>query len=457
MKKYDLIVIGAGSGGLNVAAFINRIGLKVLLIDKTDKNIGGDCLNTGCVPSKALLHVAELVQKSKMAKEFGCVSSGSVDMKKVTAYIKRQQDIIRVHEDAAWFRKQGMDVELGVASFIDEKTVKVGEKTFTAKRILLATGSRPRMPNLSELDKTHYLTNEEVFSLKELPRKLVIVGAGAIAIELAQAFTRLGSEVTVIVRGSRILSREDEYVALALQQQLEREGVRFLFNEEVKEYKKNSVVLSEKKVLFDKLLLAIGREKNLEGLGLEKAGIATDKHGLILNGLQTTNKRVFVAGDLAGPMFTHAAEVHAGALITSWLSFSKKPNFDNFAWVTYTDPELATFGRSEEELKKLRVVYERLELDHADDDRTICEGGFGRSILFLDKKGRILGGSVLAKGAGEIAQELILAMTQKIPVSKVMAKVYPYPTRSRVNKKIIGNYMGRKLSPLVMKIMRFLY
>lgn len=485
---YDLIVIGAGSGGLNTAAFMNKAGFKVLLIDKTDKNIGGDCLNTGCIPSKALLYAAKTINSAKKAKAFGIQTSGKPNLKAALSYVVKQQDLIREHENAAWFRNLGMDVVLGEAIFVNKNTVSVNGTSYSSRRILLATGTKPRMLDTKGIELAKPLTNETVFLLKETPKNFVIIGGGAIGCELSQAFARFGSKVTLIQRSERLLPNEDPVMSEAMLELLKKEGVEVLLNTEPKEFTKNTLTIrtssnssnlpnssnpsssldsskksKEKTLRFDKVLVAAGRIPNLN-LNLESAGIKTHNGRLVLNErLQTTNKNVFAAGDIAnGPMFTHTAEVHAGILIRNFFSpIKQKVSYDKFAWVTYTDPELATFGLSQHELEKRNILFERIDIDHAEDDRTIVESGAGKSILFVglkgEQKGKILGGSILADSAGEIAQELILAMTRNLSLNALLNKVYPYPTRSRVNKRIVGVHLGKQLTPKVTKLFRFLY
>lgn len=467
-NKYDLIVIGAGSGGLNVAAFMNRAGFKVLLIDKSDKNIGGDCLNTGCVPSKALLHVASIIHATKHAKQFGIKIEGKLAEKKVAQYIIKKQDTIREHENAAHFRKLGMDVVLGMAKFAGKNSVKVNNQIYYAKRILLATGSRPRRLAIPGIEQAHVVTNEEIFTDDfHIPKRLVVIGGGPIGCELGQALARLGSKVTIITRDARILPRDNETSALILQDQLKKEGISFLFNYEPKEVLTKDILLvshrtsgKTQKIPFDTMLTSIGRELNIENLELENAGIQTNGKGRIILDpyLRTTNKNVLVAGDLTGMMFTHAAETHARVLITNFFSpFKKKINYDDFAWVTYTSPQIATFGLNETEIKERGLRYERIETDHAEDDRSIVDDvAYGKSVLYISKN-KLLGGSMVAENAGEIIQELILARHAKLDVSTLLAKTYPYPTQTRVNKKAIGEYLSRKLTPFAKKIMRWLW
>ncbi|MAF35413.1 mercuric reductase [Candidatus Woesearchaeota archaeon] len=463
--KYDIIVIGAGSGGLNMAMFMNKAGFSVMLVDKKDETIGGDCLNFGCVPSKALIHVARQVKAGQDAQRFGVKQTGKVDLKKVMHYVKSKQDVIREHENASYFKKQGIDVVLGEARFASPKSITVNDKEYTAKRIIIATGSSPRQLNLPGIEKVDVQTNETIFDLEKLPKNLVVVGGGPIGIELGQAFQNLGSQVTVIQRGPTFLPKESEEVARVLQNQLENEGMRFCFESEPVRFEgKNKVVIKNKRgkettLKFDAVLASIGRQINLN-LDLEKASIKVEDHKIVVNEyLQTTNKRVFAVGDAAGSMmFTHAAEVHAGIVLNNFFSpVKKKLSYDKFSWVTYTSPEIATFGLQEKALQERKIPYQKRVLDFKDDDRAIVDGATGAKLIVYVSKDKIVGGTMVAKNAGELFQELSLAMTANMKVKTLFNKVYPYPTASRINKRLISEYLSEKLTGRAKKILRWLY
>jgi len=464
--KYDIIVIGAGSGGLNIAGFMNTAGFKVLLIDKSDRSIGGDCLNFGCVPSKALIHVSRLCYDAKEAMPFGLTTKGKVDIKRVMNYVSSKVNVIRKHENADHFRRKGMDVVLGLAKFAGKNKVSVNGRVYTGKKILLATGSRPRTLTTPGVEKVDYYTNETIFGMKKLPEHLVIVGGGPVGIELGQAFRRFGSKVSVINGGSIFLPKERPEIAHVLKEQLEKEGMKFYFNSRPKEFTSAKNIVIENKngkkttLHFDALLVSTGRQLNTEGLDLEKAGIQMDGHKLnVDNYLRTTNKRVLLCGDIVGSyQFTHAAELHAAVIINNFFSpFKKKVSYDHLSWVTYTSPEIATFGLNEGTLTKRKIAYEKLELDFTDDDRAIVDDFTkGRMVLFISK-GKILGGSMVAMNAGELFQELILANTSKLDIKEIIHKIYPYPTAGRVNKTIIGHHFMKKLTPRSKKILKWLY
>jgi len=468
MKIYDIIVVGAGSGGLNIASFMNKAGFKVLLIDKSDKNIGGDCLNFGCVPSKALIHVAKIIHNAKLSEEFGLSAKGKLNMKKVIEYIKQKQEVIREHENVEWFRKQGMDVELGEAEFSGKNQVRINNKNFEGKRIVIATGSKPLILRIKGIEKVENIyTNETIFDLDNLPRKLAVIGGGPIGVELGQAFLRLGSDVTIIQRGSHFLPKEEPEISKILYNQLIKEGMKIHFDCEPVSFESQKTIEAKTKsgeitkIKFDAVLLATGRELNIPK-GLEKSGIelTEDKRKIKVNEyLRTTNRKIYLCGDIAGGyQFTHAAELHASVILNNFFSpFKKKTSYDKFSWVTYTDPEIATFGLDEDKLKKAGTEYKKLVQEYNDVDRGIVDNAEGKLIIYISKNNKILGGSLISPNAGEIFQELTLALSSNLNVKNLFNKIYPYPTASRINKKAITKLYVEKLTDFNKKILRFFY
>ncbi len=471
-KIYDIIVVGCGSGGLSIGLFMAKAGFKVLMISISDADIGGDCLNDGCVPSKAIIHVAKIIRQAKESEKFGLKVTGETDIKKVIKYVYDSQEIIRKHENASWLKEQGVDVALGITGFTGKDEVEVNGKKYRGKKIVIATGSKPRKLKIPGVELVTYYDNEGIFHIDLLPEKLLVIGGGPIGIEIAQTMQRLGSKVTVIQKGDMILEHDDVATASILYEQLNKEGINFFFNADVKKFSSFNIADvqlkdgSLKQIEFDAVFVAIGRELNLEPLQLNNAGIEVKDKKIVINKyLRTTNKNVFVCGDVAGDLkFSHAAEFHARILLNNFFSpLNKKLNNDHMSWVTFTDPELATFGLSEKQLKERGISYEKLEQGFEDDDRAVVDNfQYAKMILFIRKKGflrkqKILGGTMIAPGAGELVQELILANTKGISINALFNKIYPYPVASRINQKIIVEYKSKGLTDNIKKLLRVAY
>jgi pyruvate/2-oxoglutarate dehydrogenase complex dihydrolipoamide dehydrogenase (E3) component len=474
---YDIIIIGAGSGGLSVGLFMSKAGFKVLMVSKSDKDIGGDCLNDGCVPSKALIHISRIVHEAKVAAYFGLEVTGKVDIKKAIDYVYERQEIIRVHENAQWLKDQGIDVALGEAQFTNKNEIEVNArlndtvgqgKKFTSKKIVIATGSRPRKLNVPGVEKVKYYDNESIFYISELPERFLIVGGGPIGIEIAQAMNRLGSKVTVVQHANKILEHDDAAVTEILLEQLQKEGINFLFNADPDHFiSANEALVKLKdgkiqKIQFDAVFVGIGRELDLIPLQLNNACIETKDGKIVADKyLRTTNKNVFVCGDVAGDlMFSHAAEFHARILLNNFFSpFNKRLSNDHMSWVTFTDPELATFGLNEKQLKARNISYKKLEQNFKEDDRAVTDNyQYAKMILYISKGGlfkkeKILGGTMVAPHAGELIQELILANTSKLSVNSIFNKIYPYPVASRINQQIIVKHKEESLTNSIKKLL----
>lgn len=468
-NEFDIIVIGCGSGGLSIGLFMNKAGFKVLMISKTDKSIGGDCLNDGCVPSKSLLHVSKVINSAKKASSFGLTISGDVDIKKAVEYIYGKQEVIRKHENASWLKEQGVEVALGIAHFTGKNEVEVAGKRYSAKKIVIATGSRPKKLNIPGIDQVKYYDNKSIFSIENLPLKLIVIGGGPIGIEIAQALSRLGSKVTVIQHSAGILEHDDSCVTAILMDQLQKEGVEIILNAQTDKFiSANEAVIilkdgSTTNIKFDAIFAGVGRELNTEELKLENSLIEVkDKRIVTDKYLRTTNKNVFVCGDVAGSLqFSHAAEFHARIILNNLFSpIKKRLNNDYMSWVTFTDPELATFGLNEKELKERKISYERLEQEFDHDDRAIVDDyRFGKLILYISSKGflrkqKILGGTMISPNAGELIQELILANSTSLSINTIFNKIYPYPVASRINQKAIVQYKQKLLTESLKKLLR---
>jgi pyruvate/2-oxoglutarate dehydrogenase complex dihydrolipoamide dehydrogenase (E3) component len=468
-KEYDIIVLGAGSAGLNIASFMNSLGLKVLLVEK--HIVGGDCLNYGCVPSKALISMAHTAAQARNASRLGLRIEGDINMETVAQTIAARQEVIREHENPAYFRRKGIDVETGVPRFISGNCIMVYDNLYRAPRIVIATGSRPAVPAIEGLDRVNYFTNETIFANRRLPRTLLVIGSGPIGIELAQAYQRLGSQVIMPVRSGRILKKEDPDISEALQQVLEKEGVDFRMGMQpvrfadanaltVTPFAASGKTAREETIRFDSVLVAAGRIPNIDGLDLENAGIEI-KDGKILldNYLRTTNKQVYCCGDAAGDyLFTHWAEHQAALIIRNMLSpFKKTADRSKIAWVTYTDPEIATFGPRSRQLTEQGIAHRTLTVPLGEVDRAICEGIEDGLLKLHLSRGKILGGTLMAKNAGEMAGELISFMTLGIPFNRLYKRIYPYPTMARILRRGVQKHLGEKLTPRSARILKRLY
>lgn len=472
-KTYDLIAIGAGSAGLYVSIGMNLLGFRVLLIDEKEINFGGDCLNYGCVPSKSLIYISRLVHAAHQTEILGMRVEGKPDLEKVMSYVHERQEIIRAHENPAYLSSTGIDTVIGHASFVDKDKVQVGQQIYQAKKIVIATGSGPAIPDIPGIGQISYYTNKSIFNLKKLPERLLVIGGGPVGIELGQAFCRLGSGVSIVTTGDTILEREDAEISGILLKQLKKEGIKFHFKARGSVFPNahQAVIETEKGEIFtlefDTALFATGRKLHHDSLALENAGIEVEAGKIKLNDyLQTTNPRVYVSGDAAGQLkFSHAAELHGRVLLNNFFSpFKKRVHYRNFSWVTFTDPEVATFGLNEKQLQDSGKSYEKIVRDFAEDDRAVIEDyGYGKLILHTEKSRhpfsntKIYGGSMIAPHAGELAQELILANSSGIGSSKITNKIYPYPVAARVNQGIFTDRMLSKISPAIKKVLRWLY
>lgn len=459
---HDLIVIGAGSGGLGAAGFGGAIGLRVALIDKTVHDYGGECLNYGCVPSKALLHVAAQFAGAREATRFGLEISGKADFRKVMDYIRERQDIIRSHESPDYLQREyGLDCIVGEAMLTGRHEVAVNGQKLSAPRIVLATGSRPRHLKVPGADLVKQYDNESLFSeLDELPEHLLIVGGGPNSCEMAQAFCRLGSRVTLLNRGDRLLQHDPAEAAAVLEEKLRAEGVEIRHHTEVKRFADATTArlvtdegVAEGSITFSHLAVAIGREVRTAGLGLELAGVYT-KDGTIITDdyYRTTNQDIFTVGDAYGrEMFSHGAEKHNTDLWTNLLSpVDRKHRLSNFSWVTFTDPEVATFGLTPAQLEKEGTAYETVHQSFAHDDRAVAADYRGSLlILYLSRpafgSAKVLGGTMVAPAAGEMIQELLLLHQLDLDYGKLTNKIYAYPVGSRINQKPARDRAQRRL------------
>jgi pyruvate/2-oxoglutarate dehydrogenase complex dihydrolipoamide dehydrogenase (E3) component len=462
----DICVIGGGSGGLSVAAAAAAFGVPVVLVEQG--KMGGECLNTGCVPSKSLIAAAKHAHAIAQASAFGLSARLlDVDFSKVYARIHDVIAAIAPNDSKERFTGLRVRVIQGAARFIDADTVRVDDGIqIKARRFVIATGSIPSLPPIEGLNATPHLTSETVFDLTTRPDHLVVIGAGAIGLELAQAFRRLGSAVTVLDAGEP-LAREDAECARVVLDAVAEEGVDVRGNIAVARVEpangRVKVVLrgkdGEQSILASHLLVATGRRANAEGLGLQRAGIAHDGAGILVNrGLRTANKRVYAIGDVAGgAQFTHLASYQAGLVIRNALfHLPIRPNGQLVPRVTFTDPELAQAGYTEREARERGYSIRVLRWPYWENDRAQAEGETrGHIKVITTRRGRILGATIVGAQAGEIIAAWSLAVSQRLNIRAFTGVVLPYPTRAEIGKRAALNYfLPAATNALVQRVIR---
>jgi pyruvate/2-oxoglutarate dehydrogenase complex dihydrolipoamide dehydrogenase (E3) component len=445
--RYHLVVIGGGTAGLVSAVGAAGLGAKAALIEK--HLLGGDCLNYGCVPSKGIIRAGRAVEAVREANEFGVrVGAPTVDFGAAMDRMRRLQARI-AHNDSAE-RLLGVDVYLGRAKFVSRSAVEVDGRRIEFARAIIATGGRAMVLPLPGLAEAGYLTNETVFSLRELPKRLTVIGAGPIGCELAQTFRRLGSEVTVVSDGQRLLPKEDPDAAAVLEARLRREGIRLELGTKLARVDRDrTVVFDRGMVASDAILLAVGRVPGVDDLGLDAAGVAFGKRGVEVDDhLRTSNRRIFAAGDVASKyQFTHAADALARIALQNALFFGRKRQSGLVVpRATYTDPEIAHVGANGGP-KTFTVKLDEI-------DRAVLDGeteGFAR--VHTDERGRILGATIVARHAGEMLGEVSLAMTKGLTLADLAQTIHPYPTQAEALKKLGDAYMRTKLTPHARKLL----
>jgi pyruvate/2-oxoglutarate dehydrogenase complex dihydrolipoamide dehydrogenase (E3) component len=457
LLKPDICVIGAGSGGLSVATAAAGFGVPVVLVEQG--RMGGDCLNTGCVPSKALIAAGRRARSMSEAPAFGVRAQGmTVDFGRVHDHVHEVIAAIAPNDSKERFVGLGVQVIAGAARFIDPDTVAVGDDvTIKARRFVIATGSVPVIPLIPGLAATPHFTNETIFDLSTRPEHLVVIGAGAVGLELAQAFRRLGSAVTVLEADAPLAHEDPECAAIVLDQ-LAREGIAIRSGIAVtrvapSESKVRVVVggaAGEETIEGSHLLVAAGRRPNVKGLGLEQAGIAYQGQGIVVDtGLRTSNKRVYAIGDVAGgPQFTHAANYHAGLVIRNALfRLPVRTDHDAVPRVTFTDPELAHVGLTEAEARRRGHAIRVLRWPYHENDRAQAERETrGHIKVITGRRGRILGATIVGANAGELIALWTLAVTQNLNIRTMAGIVVPYPTFAETGKRAAVTYFTPSLT-----------
>ncbi len=467
---FDVIVIGGGSGGLVSAVGCAGFGMKTLLVEK--EHLGGDCLYYGCVPSKTLLKSAAVYHAAGEAARFGlpAMERPPVSMAEITNRVQKVIADIAVHDSPEAFRERGVHVEIGSSKFVGEREIELNGRVLSAKSFVLATGSRPRSLPIPGLEEAGYLTNIDIFSLTELPARVVTIGAGPIGIEMSQALSRLGAKVTVLDIAPQILPREDADMAAVVRARLDGEGLFFALGVKVLRVEKDGaakrVVIEEdggeKSIEADAIIMAAGRAGNTDDLDLEKAGVTVEKSFVPVDaGLKTSNKHILGVGDVNGRyLFTHVAAAEASVAVRR-LAFHlpAKMSYTNVPWVTYTDPELASVGYNEMAAKEAGILYTVEKQSYDANDRARAEGeAEGLVKVLLDKKGRVIGSQIAGYHAGDVLLPATYAVTGKWKIKGLLDPIIAYPTLGELPKKVASGYYGPRLfNDKVRKLLRFFF
>ncbi len=469
---YDIGIIGGGAAGLTVASGAAQLGAKTLVLER-EANLGGDCLHYGCVPSKTLIKSAHVYHLMKSGPRFGlpALSPPPVDFRALSDRIRSVVAEIQPHDSVERFCKLGAKVEFGSPVFSDEHVIDLDGRRISARTWVIASGSSAALPKVLGLDTTPFFTNRDIFYLDKLPVSMIILGAGPIAIEMAQAFNRLGCRITVVQRSAQILSKEDEDMAAVIQAELESEGVRFLLNSALikvsnsgaeRQVKIRDAAGSSHILKAEALLVALGRSANVEGLGLEGIDLSFDRRGIKVNSyLKTRHKHIYAAGDvIGGYQFTHVAGYEGGVVLSNAIfHLPKKADYTFVPWCTYCHPALAGIGLTEKAARQAGVDYTVFTEEFAANDRSLAEGeGVGRIKLLLDKREKPLGVQILGPQAGDILSEWVAIMNGGTGLSKIASAIHPYPTLSEINKKVIGSVFTPKIfSDTVRKGLKFFF
>lgn len=468
--RYNLVVTGAGTAGLVTAAAAAGLGAKVALVER--HFMGGDCLNVGCVPSKAIISAARAAAAVRDAGEFGVnVPPGTeVDFGKVMERMRKLRSDISPHDSVKRFASLGIDVFLGQGEFVDSSTLSVGHARLEFARAVICTGARASAPPIDGLDTVPYLTNETLFSLTELPKRIGIIGAGPIGCEMAQSFARFGSEVFLVESAPGILTKEDPEAAAVVRDHLVRGGVNLLCcGKDLKLSPADGSgvrlqVDSEGNgydLRVDRLLIAVGRAPNVEGMGLEKVGVEFDQRGVVIDDhFRTTNRNIYAAGDVCSPyQFTHAADFMARAVVRNALFFGRaKHSSLVIPWTTYTSPELAHVGINPAVAERRGIAVDTFTQPMSGVDRAILDGETAGFVRVHVKEGtdKIVGATIVAANAGDMIGSISIAMTQGIGLGSIANSIHPYPTQSEAIRKVGDLYNRTRLTPRAATIMRWI-
>ena len=470
---YNVVVIGAGTAGLVAAAGTAGLGGRVALIER--HKMGGDCLNFGCVPSKALISSARLLHAMRNAADWGIEPTRvESDFKRVFGRMRERRATIAPHDSQERFESLGVDVFRGESRFVSPRAVEVDGITLRGAHLVIATGTRPAVPPIEGLDRVRFFTNETIFDeLEKLPERLLVLGGGPIGCELAQAFARFGSRVTLLQRGPHLLTKEDKDISAFARELLEAESIRVCTNAELRRAEprgdglaaaiRRGDTTSEEE--FDALLIAAGRAPNVESLNLGAAGVKTSKRGIEVNNyLQTSQPHIYAAGDVTGHhLFTHMADYQARIVVRNILMplqfLRQKANGSAVPWCTFLDPEIARVGLGEDDAKKRGIAYDLFEQSMSGVDRAVVENATAGRAKVLVRHGsdQILGATIVAEHAGDLLQPFVLAMRCGIGLGKIGSTIHPYPTFVEVGRKAADQFLKSRLTPLAKRLFTALY
>jgi pyruvate/2-oxoglutarate dehydrogenase complex dihydrolipoamide dehydrogenase (E3) component len=453
--RYNLVVIGGGTAGLVCAAGAAGLGAKVALIER--RALGGDCLNVGCVPSKALIKAAHAAHAVREAASFGVRARlDGVDWAAVMAHVRGVRQAISPHDSVSRFQSLGVDVFLGQGRFVSREAIDVGGTPLTFARAVIATGGRPVLPDVPGLREAAPLTNETIFEIDELPPRLVVIGGGPVGCELAQALARLGSEVTLVQRGATLLGREPAAIAAMVQASLEADGIRVVTSAQVTRVEvaagARRVTIAhpggEVVVEASHILVAAGRQPNVEDLDLPRAGVAWTTRGVTVDThLRTANPAIYAAGDVCLPQrFTHAADASARAVVQNALFLGRKQvSSASIPRCTYTDPEVAVVGETPADDPRLQTFA----VGWDDVDRARTDGERAGGVWLYARRGRVVGGTIVGRQAGDLVGEVAVLASQAVSLSALAGIVHPYPTRAEAIRKAGDLYNRARLTPTV--------
>jgi pyruvate/2-oxoglutarate dehydrogenase complex dihydrolipoamide dehydrogenase (E3) component len=469
---YDIGVIGGGAAGLTVTSGAAQLGAKTILVEK-EKELGGDCLHFGCVPSKTLIKTAQVYHIMKNADKYGlqAVEAPPIDFKKVSGRIKSVIDVIQKHDSRERFCRLGAKVEFGIPVFTDEHSVQLNGKILSAKNWVIATGSSPFIPPIKGLDKTGYITNKEIFYLDRLPKSMIILGGGPIGSEMGQAFNRLGTRVYIVDRGDQILGKEDKDMADTVKEVMESEGVIFYLNASIEAVRdtgeQKEVMITNKEgasvtLRAETVMVAVGRTPNIGQMGLEDIGVNFNRFGIEVDKrLRTNHKHIYAAGDVnGGYLFTHAAGYEGGIIVSNAVfRLPRNTDYTYLPWCTYTDPELASIGMNEKTAKASGVDYSIIVEEFKNNDRSLAEAEkIGKIKMLLNEKEKPIGVQIVGPHAGDLVSEWVAVLNGKVKLSTLAAAVHPYPTIGEINKKVAGTYFTPKIfSDKIKKGLKFFF